>query len=1162
MKPGSADTDSAADFVHLHLHSEYSLLDGAIRFDRLAAYLKENGMGAVAVTDHGSLFGAVQFFEKMRAGGIHPILGMEAYLAHPSMKDRSRNGKRYHLTLLARNETGYRNLSRLSSAGYIDGFYYKPRIDREILAKYSDGLMIGSACLQGEVAQHLLNGRRKKAVEAVRFYQDLVGRDNFFIEMMDHGLADEKRLLPELAELAVELEATVAATNDAHYLRRDDNEAHEALLCLQTNKTLDDPGRMRFETPEFYVKTPVEMQRLFSWIPEAVSNTVALAEKCEFDLTEGDFLLPEFPLPDGEEDMQGYLSDLARKGLSNRLERDPTPDESSRLEHELEIIGDMGFPGYFLIVSEIMRWARSRNIPVGPGRGSAAGSLVSYSVDITDINPLDYDLSFERFLNPARKEMPDIDLDVCCERRGEIIDHIIEMYGRENVCQLITFSRIRNRSVVRDVARVMGLSVAEGDTLAKLVASAPDPDAPLPEVVKSVPELKRRVKEEEQIERLFDYGYTLENLARHSGVHAAGVIIAPGNLRDYVPLYSAKEGITTQFEKKSAEKIGLLKLDLLGLRNVTIIHRAQEIARRRSPELEVTKLPFDDRDTLDLIGRGETAGVFQLESSGMREALRKIDVSSFDDIIAAVAIFRPGSMDMIDLYAENKRGILSGDPDFRITYIHPDLEEVLSPTYGVIIYQEQVMKIANLLAGMSMAEADTLRRAMSRKNPEVMAQMRDKFVSGAVNRSVNKSTAKKVFDLIEKFAGYGFNKSHAVCYAALAYWTAWLKVHHPAEFLAACLTSEIGKIDRITRVVEECSRIGVSVNTPSVNTSQVTFDVDGEGAIVYALSAIKNVGEGPAQSIVEERVANGEYANIYDFCTRLGNGAVNRKTIESLVGAGAMDCFGVNRATLLQSVEQALSYGAAARKHKEAGQMSLFQKGGQEERTEVDDQPMMEEVQELPLEERCRLEKSLLGFYMTGHPLEMYSDEIESFSTDPIERAHLSERKIVTTAGMVVEKKIIPTRRGNMAFVLVEGRNGSGEVVIFSDVLEKFGDLLEPGRLLLMDGEVSRRRGDSRFSAKQIFPLKEVRQKLKAGITIRVDGSAPDMTRLREAAEYLRQSEGRGEVFIDILHKSGWRVRGLSRSLHVDPDRELLNGLRSILGVDCVRLSRGRGPRI
>jgi len=1153
---------STADFVHLHLHSEYSLLDGAIRFDRLAGYIIENGMNSVAVTDHGSLFGAVQFFDKMASRNIHAILGMEAYIAFPSMTDRSRNSKRYHLTLLARNEKGYSNISKLSSAGYIDGFYYKPRIDRDILAQHSEGLLIGSACLQGEVAQHLLSGRRNEAAEAVRFYQEIAGKDNFFIELMDHGLDDEKIVLPMLAELAEEMEAPVAATNDAHYLRRSDHEAHAALLCLQTGKTLDDPGRMRFDTDEFYVKTPLEMQRLFSWIPEAVSNTVRLAEQCEFELTQGDFLLPEFPLPESEHDMQGYLKKLSLEGLTCRLNREPDADELERLEYELGIIGDMGFPGYFLIVSEMMRWARSSNIPVGPGRGSAAGSLVSYAVDITDINPLDYDLSFERFLNPARKEMPDIDLDVCCERRGEIIDHIIEMYGRENVCQLITFSRIRNRSVVRDVARVMGMSVAEGDSLAKLVASAFDPDAPLPEVVKSVPELSRRVREEKQIEKLFDYGYTLENIARHSGVHAAGVIITPGNLREYVPLYSAKEGITTQYEKKSAEKIGLLKLDLLGLRNVTVIQRAQDMVCRKEPDLEVKKLPFTDEETLELIGRGETTGVFQLESSGMREALRKINVNSFDDVIAAVAIFRPGSMDMIDLYADNKRGIESGASDFTISYPHPDLADILSQTYGVIIYQEQVMQIANRLAGMSMVEADTLRRAMSRKDPEVMAQLREKFITGSVNRGVNKKTAKKVFDLIEKFAGYGFNKSHAVCYAALAYWTAWLKVHHPSEFLAACLSSETGKIERITHIIEECNRIGVIVHPPSVNASSVTFDVDENGGIVYSLAAIKNVGEGPSASIVEERKTKGEFKNLFDLCARMGNGSVNKKTLESLAGAGALDCFGINRATLLDSVEPAINYGISARRHKEAGQMSLFQSGKGEGDSDFEKEPVPLELQELSYEERCSLEKSLLGFYMTGHPLELYCDEIDSFATDRVEEAHDSERSIVSTAGMIMKRKVIPTKRGNMAFILIEGRSGTGEVVVFNDVLQKYNDLLEPGKLVLMDGEVSRRRGDRKFSARKVFSLSNVRSELRAGVTIIVDGNNPRIELLAKAVEYLKEHNGKGQVIIDIRHQSGWRVKGYSRSIKIFPDSILVEKLRDLLGEKSVILSRGKGPRI
>ncbi len=1151
--------EGTPDFVHLHLHSEYSLLDGAIRFDRLGDYLLESGMDAVAVTDHGSLYGAVQFFSRMEERGIHPVLGMEAYITPGSREDRTPGQRMYHLTLLVRDEKGYRNLSRLSSAGYLEGFYYKPRIDREILAEHSEGLMIGSACLQGEVARHLLRGRREKAREAVRFYQDLVGRENFFIELMDHGLQDEKRVIEPLVELARETGAMVAATNDAHYLRREDSAAHDALLCLQTGKTIDDENRMSFDTEEFYVKTPAEMQHLFSWIPESITNTVRIAERCEFRLEKGEFLLPEFPLPEGEEDMQAYLRREAFDGLEDRLGREPEAAERERLDHELGIIGDMGFPGYFLIVSELMRWARSRDIPVGPGRGSAAGCLVSYALDITDINPLTYDLSFERFLNPSRREMPDIDLDVCCERRGEIIDHIVEMYGRDSVCQLITFSRIRNRMVVRDMARIMGLSYEEGDELAKLVASAPEPDAPLPDVVSAVPELKSKADADSRVKRIFDFGHVLENLARHSGVHAAGVIIAPGDLRDYVPLCTSKDGITTQFEKKSAERIGLLKLDLLGLRNVTIIHRAERMVRRHHPDFRVADLSLDDRETLGLIGRGETSGVFQLESSGMREALRKIGVSSFDDVVAAVAIYRPGSMDMIDLYAENKRKVTSGR---KIRDLHPDLVDLLRPTYGVVIYQEQVMGIASIFAGMSMAEADTLRRAMSKKDPEEMARMSERFLDCARKRGRAPAKAEEMVGLVEKFAGYGFNKSHAVSYAALAYWTAWLKVHHPAEFLAACLTSEIGRIDRITPLIEECDRMGVTLLPPSVNRSSVAFDVDGRGRIVYALSAIKNVGEGPAAAIVRAREEGEAFESLFDFCSRLEGGAVNRKVLESLIGAGAMDCLGGSRNAMLESLERAMSWGSRVRMHRDAGQMSLFTAGGGEEEA-PQTEPRLEDVAGMPLERKYELERSLLGFYLSGHPLERFRDELEGFTTSGIQEAHLARGRVVTTGGMVLESRVIPTKRsGQMAFLLLEDMSGSGEVVVFNQTYARFGRILEPGSMVLMDGEVKQKRGKRRFSARMVYPLEEARRVLRAGVMIEVDGTDPRLDLLERVVGLLRRHPGDGPVIVRMSLSSGRPLKGRSRSLRVDPAEELVEGLRELLGEGAVSLFRGVPPRL
>jgi DNA polymerase-3 subunit alpha len=1146
------------DYVHLHLHSEYSLLDGAIRFEPLASHLSETGMSAAAVTDHGAMFGAVEFCDAMESRGLKPIIGMEAYLCRGEMEDRGADVERpYHLTLLAATEQGYRNLCRLSSMAYVKGFYYRPRIDRKALEENCEGLLMGSACLQGEVAQRLLAGDREGARRAVRWYQDLAGRDGFFIELMDHGLDDERRILRDLAELGRETEAPLAATNDAHYLRREHARAHEVLLCLQTGKKLEDQDRMRFSTEEFYVKTPLEMERLFDWVPESLTNTVRIAERCQFSPEKGEFLLPEFEIPGDADSMDDHLRQLSLQGLRDRLGRRPGPEETERLEHELGIISDMGFPGYFLIVSELRRWALSHDIPTGPGRGSAAGSLVSYAIDITDVNPLTYGLSFERFLNPARKQMPDIDLDVCYERRGEIINHIIERYGRESVCQLITFNRMKNRLVVRDVARVMGMSYDEGDRLAKLVATAPDPEAPLPEIVESVPELAELRDGDPRVRELLEYSRDLENIARNSSVHAAGVIVTPGRLDDHVPLYKTKEGeITTQFEKKAAEKIGLLKLDVLGLRTITVIRHAADLARRRDPSLSLEDLDFDDPDTYSLIRSGDTIGVFQLESSGMREALRKIGVSRLDDVVASVAIFRPGSMHMIDLYAENKRGMEDPDRDFSIEYPHPDLEDILSETYGVIIYQEQVMGIANRLAGMSMADADILRRAMSKKDPEVMAGMRRRFMEGALDRGVDRKTAEEVFDQIERFAGYGFNKSHAVCYAILAYQTAYLKAHYPAEFMAANLASEIGKIDKITALVGECKRMGLEIVPPSVNQSSVNFDVDGEGRIVYALSAVKNVGEVPAAAIVREREENGPYRDLYDLCARVEAGCVNRRSLESLTGAGALDCLEGNRASLLASLERGLEYGQKVRQLMAAGQMSLFSSGGGGQSPH---RPELLRAPDMDIEEKLRLERSLLGFFLTGHPLDRYGTEISQLATCRVEELGSVDGRYASTAGMVGEKRLVPTRNGDMAFVSLEGREGCADVIVFNDCLSRYGELLEPGRAVFLEGEISERKGDRKLCVSRVIPLERCRREIGAGLELRIEGDAVEMEDLDRAVEAIRSSPGGGRVRVTVRHPSGRKATAVSRSLRVNPTDSLLEELREVLGDESVSLTAGRG---
>lgn len=1150
-------------FVHLHLHSEYSLLDGAIRFDRLGDFLAKNGMDAVALTDHGNMFGAVQFCEKMKAAGVKPIIGSEVYLSPGSRRDRkvlTGRLKYYHLTLLAADEEGYHNLMKLSSAGYLEGFYYKPRIDREILEKHSAGLIIGSACLQGEIARHLLSGNRDKAVEAVRYYQNLVGKDHFFIELMDHGLEEEKQILQELVGIAHETGALPVATNDAHYLAKDDARAHEALLCLQTGKTLDDAKRMKFGADEFYVKTPEEMAKLFSWIPEAVSNSCIIADKCNYTVSQGGFLLPDAPMPDGFSSQGEYLAHLAIAGLENRLGRSISEIESQRLDHELEIINGMGFPGYFLIVSELMRWARSKGIPVGPGRGSAAGSLVSFAVEITDVNPLDHDLSFERFLNPARAQMPDIDLDVCVERRGEIIDHLKYLYGEESVCQIITYSRMKNKAVIRDIARVLGMSYNDGDTLSKLVGEADDGSGKsLREIVDSSAALKSQVRSNSKGSTLIEYADRLSGMVRHAGVHAAGVVITPGRLDNHVPLYWAREkGVTTQYEMKAAEKIGLLKLDVLGLRTVTVIHHAEEAIRQHKPEFSIEKVLYNDSPTLEMISSGDTAAIFQLESSGMREALRKIGVNRFDDVTAAVAIFRPGSMHMIDIYATNKGKAARGES---ISYPHPALKGVLEDTYGVTIYQEQVMRIANVLAGMSMAEADNLRRAMSKKITAQMAKMKTVFLNGTAEREIPKKKAAEIWDLIKKFAEYGFNKSHAVCYAIIAYRTAYLKRHYPAEFMAACLTSEIGTVSKLRSLVKETIRLGVAVTGPSVNRGMGRFISSTPEEIVYSLAAIKNVGVTSAEEIVEARKTVGSFKTIFDLCAGISllenSSGLNKRALEALILAGATDCLEGNRAQQLEVVEQALEYASAARRHHDSGQMSLFGLEGEEPAV-----PALVLRDEIPIEEKLEREREMLGFYFSGHPLDMYTEEIRGFTTRSVDQITSASCGSLAVAGTITEVRKIKTRKGTMAFVTIAGKTGSAEVLFFSDVLERYGDLVKTGALLIFEGEVTESKGDreDKMLVDRVVPLRKSRELMNPGVFIEVDGFQCEMSILEEANKYIRTNPGKGRLFMKVVFPSSRVVNCISRSIAVNTDDEFLAGLRDILPKTAtVSLCRGDG---
>src|SRR5262245_10960684 len=884
---GPREPPMSQPFVHLHNHSDYSLLDGACRLDRLIARAAAMKMPALALTDHGNLFGAVEFYDAAHAAGIKPIIGCEVYVAHGSRTDKTRTadgrGAYDHLVLLARNREGYRNLTKLSSAGYLEGFHYKPRIDKELLAEHAGGLLCLSACLRGEVPQLVVADDMEGARRAAGWYRDLFGPEFYFFEIQDHGLEDEKKSARGLIELSRTMGIPVVATNDCHYLAREDAEAHEVLLCIQTGKTMLDADRFRFTTDQLYVKSQEEMEALFGETPESLTNTLVVAERCELTLDTERVQLPSFPIPPEFESEEGYLRRLAREGLEQRYPEAITEEIERRLEYELDTICQVGYARYFLIVRDFIHYARENGVGVGPGRGSAAGSLVSYTLGITDIDPIKFDLLFERFLNPERVSMPDIDIDFAYEDRGKVIDYVVGKYGRDSVSQIITFGTMAARAVVRDVARALGMTFAEGDKVAKMIP--PDLGMTLQRALETVPELKALLQDERHA-RLLRCSMALEGLARHASTHAAGILIAPGNLTEHVPMYRSPKGdFTTQFDMKSLERVGLLKMDFLGLRTLTVLEQAVELATAATGEaIDLAAIPLDDPDTYALLQKAQTIGIFQLESGGMRDLLRKVLPDTFEDIIAINALFRPGPIQsgMIDDFVKRKHGRQ------KVTYMHPLLEPILRNTYGVILYQDQVMQIANRLAGFSLAQADILRRAMGKKKPEEMDAQKSAFLEGCAANRIPAKKAEEIFDLMAKFAGYGFVRSHSAAYAMLSYRTAFLKTHVPVAFLAASMTSEIGDTDRIVVFVEEARRLGAAILPPDVNGSRGQFTLE-EGAIRFGLTAVKNVGRGSVDAIVEARERGGPFTSLGDLCRRVDARAINKRVLESLIQAGACD---------------------------------------------------------------------------------------------------------------------------------------------------------------------------------------------------------------------------------------------------------------------------------
>ena len=1024
-----------SDFVHLHVHSEYSLLDGAARLEKLVDRAKTLKFPALALTDHGNLFGAVDFYTACSKAGVKPILGCELYVAPGSRFERSSQDGGYegasHCTVLARTAAGYANLMKLVSKAYLEGYYYKPRVDRELLAQHADGLLVLSGCLNSEVSRMLSAGDAAKAQQTAGWYQEVFGKDYYFMEVQSHGLEQQVAVTEGTIQIARAIGAPLCGTNDSHYLEAQHSTAHEALLCIQTGTTMSDPNRWKFSSNEFYVKSADEMKAVFKDLPEAYRNTLAVAERCNVDLQFGQFHLPKYQVPDGYT-LDSYLEHLAFEGLARRYGSSPADAIGERLRYELGVVSKMGFSGYFLVVWDFIAHARRQGIAVGPGRGSSAGSLVAYCLGITNVDPIRYGLIFERVLNPERISMPDMDIDFADDRRDEVIRYVVERYGADRVAHIITFGTMGAKAVIRDVARVLGFSYGEADRIAKLVPSFPL-NISLDEAVEKAPPLAEQVKREPRVGEMWGVARALEGCTRHASVHASAVVISDEPLMERVPLYKdpKRPELITGYAMGPIEKLGLLKMDFLGLKTLTVITDALRLIKEsRGIELDGDALPLDDAKTYQLLTEARTFGVFQLESAGMRDALKRLKPQRIEDIIAMVALYRPGPMDLIDDFVNRKHGRAA------IAYEHPLMERHLQETYGIMVYQEQVMRLAADLAGFSLGEADTLRKAMGKKDRELMAQQREKFVSGCKANKIDAKKAERIWDLIEKFAGYGFNKSHAACYGVVAYQTAYLKANYPTEFMAALLTSEMEKTDKIVQYVEETRAMGLRVEPPDVNVSRAQFTVAGD-AIHFGLAAIKNVGATAIDSIVKVREGDGTFVTLDDFCGRVDLRLVNRRVIESMIKAGAFDSLQNTRAGLLASLDQAMEGGQRRQRDREEGQVSLFDAlgGGEAAPKAAVVVPPAARVPEWPQEEMLAFEREVLGFYLSGHPLEQYREVARRIGA--LNASDLAARPTgarVLLLGQVSAFSESATKSGNrMAFATLELVDGSVPLTIFPE---------------------------------------------------------------------------------------------------------------------------------
>ena len=1150
-----------SDFVHLHFHTKYSLLDGANTIEAVVDTADRYKMPALAITDHGNMFGVIEFYQAAMKKGIKPIIGCEAYIAPKGRLDKKDNygipNASFHIVLLASSNIGYKNLIKLVSEAHLEGFYYRARIDKELLAQHSEGLICLSSCLKGEVPYRLLEGREEDAIKAAGEYIDIFGRDNFYFEIQDNKIKDQEKINKELIRLSKKLGVQVVATGDCHYLKRENARAHEILLCIQTGSNINDPHRLRFSTDEFYMKSPEEMHRAFSEIPEAILNSREIAKKCNVELQFGRFFLPEYDVPEGFT-KESFVERLAFKGLEERFPEGAAPVAASsvpkseyeaRLKEELSVINRMGYAGYFLIVWDFINYAKANAIPVGPGRGSAAGSLVAYCLRITDLNPIKYGLLFERFLNPERISMPDIDIDFCMDKRDRVIQYVTGKYGSDHVAQIITFGTMAARGVIRDVGRSLDIPYSEVDRVAKLIPEGPN--VKLEDALSSEPKLKELMNADSRIKTLIEYALSLEGLTRHASTHAAGIVISKEPLTEYVPLSrGTKDEVVTQFAMEDIEKIGLVKFDFLGLKTLTVIDHTVRLINSTTQEddnerFDIVAIPLDDLATYELFSSGNTTGIFQLESSGMRDILVKIKPDKFEDLIAILALYRPGPLGsgMVDDYVKRRRGLIP------VKYETPEIKDILKETHGVIVYQEQVMKIANVLAGFSMGEADILRRAMGKKDPETMTNLKERFKEGAKQKNINSKKAEKIFDLIEYFAGYGFNKSHSAAYALISYQTAYLKVHYPVEYMAAMLTCEMGKMDKVTAGIRECKDMGIDVLPPDVNESEKDFTVTGK-SIRFGLVAIKNVGESAIESIIATRRESGNFKSVFDFCKRVDLRKVNKRTIESLIKCGAFDSMGIHRSRHMDVIDKAISFGGSYQKSK--NQVSIFDTLTPED--QGNPSGLIPNIDEWDEHILLKNEKETIGFYITGHPLARFEAVIKKHSqitTKDI--AELDDGKEVVICGIITEIKTTLTKKGDkMAYARIEDMDGFAEVIIFPDTYKASSDILAEDKPVIIIGSINKSDAGFKIKSSKIQDLLTAPVKKDTRVDIRLHSVGLTQDDLKALKGILKEHSGAYPVYIHIISNQKEYILALDNSMRINPSNNLITAVETRFGKNSI----------